>query len=81
MNFKTFRNKDTGVEAQYPAHYENHPIFGELLELVDPAAEEELEEDELEEDKVVVDDSHQLPVEQRTAKRTRKAATTTQDKE
>lgn len=65
MNFKTFRNKETGVEAQYPAHYADHPVYKDVLELV-----EEDESGEFEEDKVVVDETHQLPVEQRTAKRT-----------
>lgn len=79
MNFKTFRNNATGIEAQYPAHYENHPVYKNLLTLVDSDAITEGEE--FEEDKVVVDDSHTLPVEQRTAKRTRAAADTTEDKE
>lgn len=64
MNFKTFRNKETGIEAQYPAHYETHPAFKDLLEVVD-----EDKRDEYEEDKVVLDDAHELPVEQRTARR------------
>lgn len=70
MNFKTFRNKDTGVESLYPEHYADHPVFGALLEPVD-----ELDREEYEEDKVVVDETHELPVEQRTAQRsTRKVA-------
>ena len=80
MNFKTFRNKETGVEAQYPAHYETHPVYKNLLEPVDADSDTN---EEVEVDKVVVDDSHELPVEQRTAQRTRKATAdkTTEDKE
>lgn len=70
MNFKSFRNKDTGIVSMYPSHYETHPIYKDLLEPVSEANDEEFEED-----KVVVDETHELPVEQRTAKRqTRKAA-------
>ena len=74
MNFKTFRHKETGVEAQYPAHYATHPVYKDILELVDTDSDTN---EEFEEDKVVVDDSHELPVEQRTAKRSRRKATTT----
>lgn len=78
MDFKTFRNKETGIEAQYPAHYVDHPAFKDLLELVD-----EDKRDEYEEDKVVLDDTHELPVEQRTAVRSRPKAAdeTTTDKD
>ena len=72
MNFKTFRNKETGIEAQYPAHYADHPTFKDLLEPVDEL------DGEFEEDKVVVDDSHELPVEQRTAKRTTRVESATE---
>lgn len=64
MNFKAFRNKETGVVTNYPAHYENHPVYKDLLELVD----EETVDQEFEEDKVVVDEAHELPVEQRAAR-------------
>lgn len=80
MNFKTFRNKKTGIEAQYPAHYETHPVYKDLLEVVD--ADSDTITEEVEVDKVVVDETHELPVEQRVAKRTRtKADVTTEDKE
>lgn len=76
MDFKTFRNKDTGIEAKYPAHYVDHPVFGDLLELVDEDNREEYEVD-----KVVLDDSHELPVEQRTATRSTPVSDETNDKE
>lgn len=63
MDFKTFKNKETGVVSQYPAHYADHPVYKELLE---PVSDKELAE--LEEDKVNVEDNHELPVDQRAAK-------------
>lgn len=57
-DFVTFRQKSNGAIVSYPAHYEHHPVFGDDLERYEPS-------DEFEEDKVVVDTSHELPVEQR----------------
>ena len=56
--FKTFRHKSTGVVADYPAHYADHPVFGYDLEPY------ELGNDEYEEDKVVIE-GHEVPVDQR----------------
>ena len=55
-DFILFRHKSNGVVARYPAHYADHPVFGDDLEEYDPEAYEEA--------KVVVED-HALPVEQR----------------
>jgi hypothetical protein len=57
-DFKLFRQKSNGAIVSYPAHYIDHPVFGYDLEPYDPA------DDEYEEDKVI-DDNHNLPVEQR----------------
>lgn len=57
-DFKMFRHISNGAVRMYPAHYENHPVFGFDLEPYDP------EETEYEELKVVVED-HALPVDQR----------------
>lgn len=56
--FKLFRHISNGVVASYPAHYDEHPVFGFDLEPYDP---DNVEYEEL---KVVVED-HALPVEQR----------------
>lgn len=58
MKFETFRSKSTGVVTRYPAHYADHPVYGDDLELFDPSTEE------YEEDKVVVQ-GKDVPVEQR----------------
>lgn len=58
MAFKLFRHKSTGVIASYPEHYIEHPVFGDDLEEYVP--------EEYEEDKVVIEDNHELPVDQRT---------------
>lgn len=60
-NFVTFRHKSNGVIADYPEHYENHPVFGDDLERYTPG------DDEYEEDKTVVD-SHEVPAEKRAIK-------------
>jgi hypothetical protein len=57
MAFVTFRHISNGVIADYPEHYENHPVFGNDLERYEPS-------DEYEEEKVV-SETHELPVEQR----------------
>ena len=57
-DFKQFRVVDTGELVTYPAHYENHPVFGLNIEPYD--------EEEYEVDKVVVQ-GHELPVEQRVS--------------
>lgn len=64
MKFETFRVKATGDIVRYPAHYATHPVFGPTLELYTPG--------ETEEDKVVVDEDHVLPTEQRTRRVARK---------
>ncbi len=56
MKFETFKVKGTDQIVRYPAHYENHPVFGPTLERYEPG--------ETEEDKVVVD-NHEIPVDQR----------------
>lgn len=56
-NLREFKVKDTGEIVVYPAHFENHPVFGLNIEPYDG---------ECEVDKVVVE-GHELPVEQRTA--------------
>lgn len=54
--FVTFRHKSTGVIADYPEHFAEHPVFGYDLERYTPG--------EYEEDKVIVG-GHDVPVEQR----------------
>lgn len=61
MSFVTFRHTETGVLTELPAHYADHPVFGEYLELYVP------EDEEYEEEKVVIED-HKLPLEQRISK-------------
>lgn len=55
--FIQFRHKSTGVVAHYPAHYAEHPVFGDDLEIYVP--------EEYEEDKTVIETNHELPVDQR----------------
>lgn len=56
-DFILFRHKSNGVVVSYPAHYADHPVFGDDLEVYNP--------EEYEEDKVVVETNHELPVDQR----------------
>lgn len=72
-SFVTFRHKSTGVLADYPEHYENHPVFGSDLERYTPS-------DEYEEDKTVVE-THAVPVEQRITKTAKPVATANDKKE
>lgn len=58
-NFILFRHKSNGNVASYPEHYKDHPVFGPDLEVY--------VEGEYEEDKVV-QETHELPVEQRATK-------------
>ena len=60
MKFVMTKSKSTGKIVMYPEHYLNHPVFGNDLELYDA----ELESQAVEVDKVV-DENHELPVEQR----------------
>lgn len=71
MNFIQMRSKSTGVISMYPEHYLDHPVFGDDLELFDPAAEAS---DDVEVDKAVAD-THELPVEQRIVKTINKKET------
>jgi hypothetical protein len=57
MALKEFRHISNGVVAWYPEHYIDHPTIGPDLEVYNP--------EEYEEDKVVFEDSHELPVDQR----------------
>ena len=59
MAFVPFRNIETGVIYYYPEHFADDPNLSRGLELYDPEVEE------YEEDKVVIDETHVLPVEQR----------------
>lgn len=56
-DFKQFLNTDTGEVVTYPAHFGDHPVFGQNLVPVD---------EEIETDKVVVA-GHELPVDQRVS--------------
>lgn len=56
--FRYFRWKDSGVVELYPADWDKHPVFGDLIEPY------ELGDSEFEEDKVSFD-NHNLPVDQR----------------
>lgn len=58
-DFILFRHKSNGEIKSYPAHYQDHPVFGYDLEIYVP---EEFEEDK------VVSDSHEIPVDQRIRK-------------
>ena len=57
-DFKLFRVIDTGEIVSYPAHFEDHPVFGLNIEPF---------EDECEVDKVVTG-GHELPVDQRVSR-------------
>lgn len=61
MKFVTMKSKSTGKIILYPEHYLNHPVFGNDLEIFDAEA---VVKREVEIDKVV-DDNHELPVDQR----------------
>lgn len=73
MTFVTFRHTETGVLTELPAHYADHPVFGEYLELYVPEVEEYEEEK-------VVSESHELPLEQRISKTAKPIANADNDK-
>jgi hypothetical protein len=58
MAYKLFVHKSNGVIASYPEHYIDHPTIGPDLEEYNP--------EEYEEDKIVFENAHELPVDQRT---------------
>ena len=59
MKFVMTKSKSTGKIVLYPEHYLNHPVFGDDLELYDAELASETEVDK------VVEENHELPVEQR----------------
>lgn len=60
--FILFRHKSSGEVRSYPEHYADHPVFGPDLEVYSEELAAEHEEDK------VVEETHELPVEQRVRK-------------
>jgi len=70
--FILFKHKSNGIIKSYPAHYQNHPVFGSDLEPYVP--------EEIEEEKVVIE-RHEIPVEQRIVKKAVKGDKNTKEEE